>query len=362
MKRFCLVAGGTGGHIFPAIAFGEWLKYHHQKEVEVSFICGSRPLEQEIYEASQISPYFLPISGSPFGIRSLSGKIRRLMEFGSSFKSFKNFLKNQQVDACILFGGYVSFVPLIVCHCKGIPVLMHEQNSVAGRVTRLSSRLGKKVASGWKVCSPLSPDKFHWTGVPVRKFALKEPQEAWGKMGLGEKLPGKRIIGVLGGSLMSQRLIQLLGPMLQAEELGNFYFLFLGGFRLSEIAGKFQGSSVNISVIGKQWDMSNFYSVVDAVVTRGGASTLSEVASLRIPAVVVPWQEAADNHQERNALCFIEQNEGAIWQENDSPKALQECILRILRNTQRTPRCLSEGDESESLWRLISSSIGREIL
>ena len=361
MKSICLVAGGTGGHIFPAIAFGNWIKIH-QKEVEVSFVCGSRPLEQEIYEASQITPLFLPTSGSPFGIRSLSGKMRRLKEFGASFVLFKNFLRNKHVDACVLFGGYVSFVPLMVCHYNGIPTFIHEQNSVAGRVTRLSSRLGKKVASGWRICPPLSSDDFSWTGVPVRRFSLKEPQEAWEKMGLGKKLPEKKIIGVLGGSLMSQRLIQLMRPMLRAQELKDFFFLFLGDSQLAETAREFLGSLGNISVIGKQWDMTNFYSVVDAVVTRGGASTLSEVASLGIPAVVVPWQEAADNHQEKNARCFVEQNDGVIWQENDSPNALQECILRILRNTQRKSRGVSERDESESLWRLISSSIGREII
>ncbi len=361
MKRVCLVAGGTGGHIFPAIAFGKWIT-KHQEEVKVSFVCGSRPLEQEIYEASHITPYYLPTSGSPLGIRSLSGKIRRLKEFGLSFISFKKLLRNCHVDACVLFGGYVSFIPLMVCHLTSVPVFVHEQNSVAGKVTRLSSRLGKKVASGWEVCTPLSPDAFHWTGVPVRGFSLREPKEAWELMALGKKLPEKKIIGVLGGSLMSQRLIQLMGPMLRAQEMRNFFFLFLGDSQLADIAREFHGSPENISVIGKQWDMSNFYSVVDAVVTRGGASTLSELATLGIPAVVVPWQEAADNHQERNALCFIEHNDGAIWHENDSPKAFQECILKILRNTQRPPRSISKGDESESLWRLISSSIGREIL
>ena len=133
------------------------------------------------------------------------------------------------MDACVLFGGYVSFIPLMVCHLTGVPVFVHEPNSVAGKVARLSSRLGKKVASGWEVCTPLSPDAFHWTGVPVRGFSLREPQEAWELMALGKKLPEKKIIGVLGGSLMSQRLIQLMGPMLRAQEMRNFFFLFLAG-------------------------------------------------------------------------------------------------------------------------------------
>lgn len=361
MKHLYIVAGGTGGHIFPAIAFGEWLKTH-RREVSVSFVCGSRTLELEIYEASGIKPIVLPISGSPFGIPSLSGKAKRVRDFFTTFSIFKAILKERPVDACVLFGGYVSFVPLLLCHRARIPTVAHEQNSVAGKVTRLSSTLGKRVASGWNMCSPLSHEKFSYTGIPVRRFELKTPLEAWNSLGLGKTLPVKKIVGVLGGSLMSQRLIQLLCPLLHAPGLEEVAFIIIGVSQLPDAFRHLQDTRRNIFFIEKQWDMSNFFSVVDAVVTRGGASTLAELAALGIPALIIPWRKAADNHQESNARCFLEHNEGALWQEEEPPEILKECILRILRSTRRPERAFSEGDESESILRLISSSSGREII
>jgi UDP-N-acetylglucosamine--N-acetylmuramyl-(pentapeptide) pyrophosphoryl-undecaprenol N-acetylglucosamine transferase len=361
MRKICLVAGGTGGHIFPAIAFGEWMT-KHREEVSVSYVCGSRALEHEIFSSAGLAPVFLPLSGSPFGVRNFAGKMRRWKEIFTSFFAFRRYLKENRLHCCVLFGGYVSFIPLILCHLFRIPLIVHEQNSVAGKVTRLSVKFGKKVASGWNVCTPLSSGSFIRTGVPVRRFVLKGKQEAFKEMGLEPISPKERIIGVLGGSLMSQRLIQLLGTIFQDQELDNVTFLIPSD---SQSLVPMQAERKNLRkfiFIEKQWDMSCFYSVVEAVVTRGGASTLAELISLGIPAVIVPWRDAADNHQEMNARCFLENNDGELWREDESPEALRDYILRILRKKRHMKENFSEGDESESLWRLISSSTGREII
>ncbi len=361
MNHICLVAGGTGGHILPAIAFGEWIRAQH-REVNVSFVCGSRPAEREIYEGLGLKPYVLSTSGSPFGVRGPVKKLSRLKELYRSYFEFKRMIKRHPVDACVLFGGYVSLVPLIACHLSHIPAVVHEQNGVAGRATRLSRYLGKEVASGWSVCTPFSAGEFHVTGIPVRKFTLKSPEEAWKELGFSEPLPKSKIVGVLGGSLISQRLIQLSSAVVNDPIFEGISFLILGALSGDDSTGRKGNGPGDVYVIEKQRDMSGFYSLIDAAVTRGGASTLAELATLGIPAVVVPWPQAADNHQETNACCFVEQNAGKIWREDEAPELLKKSLLTILRMERGSERPFIEGDESESLWRLISSSIGREII
>ncbi|MGI6252625.1 MAG: UDP-N-acetylglucosamine--N-acetylmuramyl-(pentapeptide) pyrophosphoryl-undecaprenol N-acetylglucosamine transferase [Aminivibrio sp.] len=355
MRKICLVAGGTGGHIFPALAFGQWIK-KWGKDVSVSYVCGSRPLESEIYASAGISPLRLPLSGSPFGVSNKAERIKRWWETAVSFFKFMKLSRKEEWDCCVLFGGYVSFPPLAACHLRRIPAIVHEQNAVAGKVTRLASRMGKSIASGWNECLPLPEGSFTATGVPVRSFRPVERQKGWDFLDSGRKFPENAIIGVLGGSLMSKGLVQLLYSIIGDEAFKNYTFLLLGA---SGATGP-EKAPGNVVFIEKQWNMNSFYSVIDGAITRGGASTLSELMLWEIPAVVVPWKLAADGHQERNARRFVELASGEIWSEDDPPELLKEKILRILQKAPTARKILPAGDESERLWRLISSSIGRE--
>jgi len=360
MTKICIVAGGTGGHIFPALAFAEWL-LASGADVSLSFVCGSRLLEKEIYASRGIVPLCLPLSGSPFGTPGIGLRLVRWKETLSSFLSFRAYLRKEECDCCLLFGGYVSFVPLLACHLGGVPVIVHEQNAAAGKVTRLAFRLKKRIATGWSECHPFTPGTFVHTGVPVRSFSARDPGNAWLRLGTGRNFPENTIIGVLGGSLMSERLIQLLSCVVRDKVLQKHTFLFLGASQQLQSA-LFPGDHPeNVIFVEKQWDMTDFFSVIDGAVARGGASTLSELMLWGIPAVVVPWKQAADNHQQRNAECFKKIASGEIWREDEPLEFLKEKILRVLRKARTVRKEFSEGDESERLWRLISSSIGREI-
>jgi len=355
MSRVCLVAGGTGGHIFPALAFAEWLK-DNIRGLSVTFVCGSRPLEREIYGSRGVSPLELPMSGSPFGAPGAGVRARRWRETVSSFFIFLKTARKEEWDCCVLFGGYVSFPPLLACTLGGIPAIVHEQNAASGRVTRIAARMGKKIAAGWDECSPLPEGRFTKTGVPVRKFLPVNKEEGWKSLGTGREFPQNAIIGVLGGSLMSEGLVQLLYSVIRDEALKDFTFILLGA---SE--GACHGKvPENVIFIEKQWDINSFYSVIDGAITRGGASTLSELKLWGIPAVVIPWKLAADNHQEKNARRFVDLASGEIWSEGEPPELLKEKILRLFQKAPTARKKLSAGDESERLWRLISSITGRE--
>ena len=315
MKKILIASGGTGGHIFPAIVFGKSLQ---EKGNIVSWLCGSRELEGAIYRSSGIEPVMLPLSGSPMGTRSVKKIFTRLLDVFRSISLTAKYIKSFKPDEIYLFGGYISFAPLIIAKVKGIPVTLHEQNAVAGRVTRMASRMGAKIITGWPVCEGIKD--FEYTGTPVREPVRIPGDEALKALGVKVR-EGAKIVGVVGGSLGSGPLNEILRK--SAELCPEYEFLFL--------SSKDKHDEGNRHFLPAQWDMNPFYSVCDVIVCRSGGSTLSEALKWGMPAVAIPWPGAMDNHQAKNAAEFVKlSSNGRIFNENDSPENLAELIRGML--------------------------------
>lgn len=318
-KRVLIAAGGTGGHILPAVVFGRWLEARH--EASVSYLAGGRLLEREIYAYFGIEPQILPIEGSPLGVRSPVRMLLRSLALLGSLGTAARCICREKPDVCVLFGGYVSLPPLLICRNRRIPVVIHEQNAVAGRVTRLASRWGAVVASGWGACDGVP--SFLPVGIPVRRPERLLPSRARERMAL--ELPeGGRVVGVAGGSLGSRELAErALAAAASFEKNGDdIVFLFLGD--PPELA-----VPPNVRFVGRQWDMNPFYSLCDVLICRAGGSTLAEALRWGIPAVAVPWERAAGGHQERNARCFEEAGGGVVWREGDG-EPLESALQKLL--------------------------------
>ena len=311
MKNVLIASGGTGGHIFPAIVFGKNLQEHGEV---VEWLCGSRELERTIYNSAGIEPVCLPLAGSPMGTRSITKILGRIADVFRSVAVTSRVMKTFRPDEVYLFGGYISFAPLLLAKVKGIPVTLHEQNTVAGRVTRLASKLGAKILTGWPVCEGIKD--FTYFGIPVREPVRLEREEALRKLGLN--LPaGAKIVGVAGGSLGSGPLSEILKKA--ASLCKGYEFVFL-----SSKARKDEG---NTHFIPSQWDMNPFYSVSDILVCRAGGSTLAEALKWGMPTITIPWLGAMDNHQEKNAQEFVKlAANGHIFHENDNPEKLAGII------------------------------------
>lgn len=311
--RVLVASGGTGGHIFPSIVLGR--SFEEQGGI-VKWLCGSRKLEREIYSSSGISPIILPIEGSPFGTKSITkifgrifGIVRAFFMTWKLFNSFKPHL-------IYLFGGYVSFAPLIVAKMKGLPVILHEQNAVAGKVTRLASKWGAAIITGWPKCEGIKD--FEYFGTPVREPVRLARDEALRKLDIN--IPdGAKIIGIAGGSLGSGPLSEILRKT--ADLCGEYEFVFL--------SSKERKDDGNKHFIPSQWDMNPFYSICDLLVCRAGGSTLAEVLKWEIPAVVIAWPGAADNHQVKNAAEFVKLSKNSrTFDENDTPENLAKIIRK----------------------------------
>jgi UDP-N-acetylglucosamine--N-acetylmuramyl-(pentapeptide) pyrophosphoryl-undecaprenol N-acetylglucosamine transferase len=246
-----------------------------------------------------------------------------------------------------MFGSYVSAAPLLWCKWLGVPAIAHEQNACAGKVTKLAARLGIPVASGWRECSGVS-GAFH-TGVPVRSFERLSRQEAASMLSL-EIEDGDLAIGVAGGSLGSAPLTALIGKLSgdSAKTAGRrIVFVVLGDGNGASFGG-------NVRFVGRRWDLAPFYSLCDAVICRGGASTLAELAAFGIPALTIPWGGAADSHQDANARAFSSMTGNLAWVEKEQEGSLDEAFDELLKrasNARRNAGDFVNDETSAALWR-----------
>ncbi|GHV45820.1 UDP diphospho-muramoyl pentapeptide beta-N acetylglucosaminyl transferase [Synergistales bacterium] len=355
VKKVLIAAGGTGGHIFPALAFGEWIQ-EEKKARSVVYISGSRALELEIYNSRGVKPICLSLGGSPLGASSGVLKLRRCFELFSAFLRVGTLFFREKPDACFLFGSYVSLPFLFWSFILRVPVALHEQNSCAGKVTRLASFLGVPIASGWEECRGLSKP-FTPVGVPIRRLEKISKPDAASILGL-DIGRADFVVGVIGGSIGSASIQNITRQIAQNKK--NFVFAALGNQPSSE------GVSENIRFLGKHWDMTPFYSVVDAVICRAGASTLAELMAYDIPALVVPWMSSADGHQELNAQNFSRLTGNPIWiqKETDTDYLdLDNAFERLIeisnnkrdknQNRKADNSAFDKSEQSKSLWRIL---------
>ncbi|EFC92149.1 Undecaprenyldiphospho-muramoylpentapeptidebeta-N -acetylglucosaminyltransferase [Dethiosulfovibrio peptidovorans DSM 11002] len=354
--KIILVAGGTGGHITPAIAFGN---SRREAGDQVYYVCGSRSMEKNIYENHNVSPFILPVEGSPLGIKTLRSVFERSWNMIKSIAIMYKKVNEINPDCLILFGGYISFPALVVSKFVKSPVFIHEQNVVAGKVSRIASRWKVPVATGWHKCKGV---KGVFTGTPTRKFRKLSRGASLDELGLTDAVGEEdRVIVLLGGSLGSSSLIDLVSITSSMVEFVRCFFIVLGTDE-DRVENK-------VAYLSNRWDMSPIYGVADMVICRAGGATLAEIGELGIPAVVVPWEKASDGHQYENALSFLEDKKSVrIWTPQMGIAELVKIIDELENDISRKPNTeygelkelknsTDDDNAVSALWRLILSHI-----
>ena len=332
-----MVAGGTGGHLIPAIAFGQWLSSHH---VSWSLATGSRPLERQICEAHGVHAHYLPIVGSPLG-GGLKKAPGRTLDLVRTYRAAKKLIREEASTACLLFGGYLSLPVFWAARQAGIRTMTHEQNVLAGRGNRMLARLGCPVASGWSECRGIS--RFQYTGIPVRAMSLTDRAEAQRLLLKKPLEKGKKLAVVVGGSLGSRGIGEDLERLSNMVESKAWFFLFVG-------AASGSVSFDNALTVEPQWNMTLAYSAADLVISRAGGATLAEIEALRLRALVVPWEGSAGGHQLANAQLFNKETGTPYW---TGDEGLSDAFSRAAGRELRWPEGRSGG--SEALWDALQS-------
>ncbi len=305
------MAGGTGGHIIPSVVFGTWL----EKEVGISkikYYTGNRPLEQKIFSfyKKKIKP--LALSGSPRGTRGISALLRFFSMVYITGGLFFSFFFNPP-RGLFLFGGYLCVPFIAVAKILGIPTVIHEQNALAGRTTRLGARFRIPICIGWPQCTFLDNTDAVFTGIPVRALRHLHVLDAWNKLVPDRPFPSGKIILVFGGSLGSSLLFDLALRLATHEDYKDCHFLVIAKEKkLFE-----EKKEKNMTLVEPQWDMSPLYILASAVIARGGGSTLAELLAYHIPGLIIPLSKSADGHQEQNARFFKDLGGGDLWKEEE---------------------------------------------
>jgi UDP-N-acetylglucosamine--N-acetylmuramyl-(pentapeptide) pyrophosphoryl-undecaprenol N-acetylglucosamine transferase len=296
-----IACGGTGGHLFPGLAVAEeWTA----RGGEVLLLVSEKKIDQEArrkypqYRFETIPAIGKPATFSPKMLPFLWQLWRTMGRCGGLLKDFK-------ADAVLGMGGFTSLPPCGAAKKSGLPAFVHDSNALPGKANRLTAKFCRQVFIGLEPARSFFPAKqVTLTGTPVRAEmrALPGRAEAAAKFGLD---PARPTLLVTGGSQGARRLNSLVALAFADFPAGTQVLHVAGPLDEARVAEE-AGGRDGYRVIGFCDDMPAAYAVADAVLSRSGASSMTELAFLGLPSILVPFPYAADDHQTRNGEVFAQ--------------------------------------------------------
>ena len=311
--KFIISGGGTGGHIYPAVAIANELKIKYP-DAEFLFVGAKDRMEMEKVPEAGYVIKGLWISGLQ---RSLS--IKNLMfpfKLISSLLASKKILKKFKPDAAIGTGGYASAPLLKVASNKGIPCLIQEQNSHAGITNKWLSNKVKSICVAYEGMEKFFPsEKIKLTGNPVRQDLIDIDSKREEGLAFYKLDPSKKTILVLGGSLGAKRINELIDDSLGLFSKLEVQVIWQCGRFYYEIY-KDKGSG-NLQVHAFLNRMDLVYAATDIIISRAGALSVSELCLVGKPVVFIPSPNVAEDHQTKNALAISKMNAALLIKESE---------------------------------------------
>lgn len=297
-RRVLLAAGGTGGHFYPGYVLGRALR---ERGFEALFLVREDDPAGKVLQANNLPFVEVPLTGLP---RRLSPELLRFAwRLARSLRLVRHVVLDFRPDVVVGMGGYLTVPAAFAAWSQGIPVLLHESNSMLGLANRACLPFSRLLALGLPFERP-PRGRFLLSGTPVRPelWRLPEPETARRALGLAPDVP---VVLVFGGSQGARSLNQLVpkGLRLLAERgTGPFQVLHLPGAKEADaVRQAYAGAGFAAAVLPYLHEMERGYAAADVVVSRSGASTLAELAATSRPAVLIPFPFSAAGHQEANA-------------------------------------------------------------
>ena len=323
--------GGTGGHIFPALSIANEIRRRHP-EAHILFVGAEGRMEMEKVPAAGYEIKGLPVSG--FDRTHLLRNFKVLFRLGKSLRMAGKIVEEFKPDIAIGVGGYASGPVLKAAQRRSIPTLLQEQNSFAGVTNKLLAKKASCICVAYEGMERFFPaDKIVLTGNPVRRNLLEctaTPQQARQALGLQ---PDLRTILIVGGSLGARTVNHAMIAGLEriaAEDnvqvlwqCGKFY-----DDECREALAKVNAPNVHRQPFIAAMDMA--YRAADLVVSRAGASSISELQLLGKAAILVPSPNVAEDHQTKNALALVDRNAAIMVRDADAVANLTATMLRTV--------------------------------
>ena len=350
--RFIVSGGGTGGHIYPAIAIANELKVRYPN-AEFLFVGASDRMEMEKVPQAGYEIVGLWISGLQ---RSLS--VRNLMFpfklISSLMKSF-GILKRFKPDVAIGTGGYASAPLLKVASWKSIPSIIQEQNSHAGITNKWLSNSVETVCTAYEGMNRFFPaEKVVLTGNPVRQDLLEiasKRKEAQQFFKLQSTL---KTILVLGGSLGARKINQLIDAALPFFKTENIQLIWQCGKLYKEQYVSKSNATIQVHPFLNRMDLA--YAAADIIISRAGALSVSELCLVGKPVVFIPSPNVSEDHQTKNAISISEKNAAILLRESDAEGAFETTISSLLQDEYKQQQL------SENIKKLAKPNAAKDIV
>ena len=326
--------GGTGGHIYPAIAIANtWReKYPSSK---ILFVGALGKMEMQKVPDAGYKIKGLPVAGLQ---RSLS-----LENLKFPFKLLNSLMKASKIvrefrpDVVVGVGGYASGPVLFAAQRKGIPTLVQEQNSYAGLTNKILAKRAKKICVAYPDMERFFPaDRISYTGNPVRKDILDLSGKREKAIDHFSLEPEKKTLLVLGGSLGARTLNQaVLKDMEKLDQAGYQVLWQCGKFYYNEMKEKTQEaglSSVHLYEFIREMDLA--YAAADVIVSRAGALSVSELSLVGKPVIFIPSPNVAEDHQTKNAMAYVQHDAAWLLKDSEAVGQLENKVDQLMKDAK----------------------------
>lgn len=330
--RIILSGGGTGGHIYPAIAIANELKSRFP-DAEFLFVGAMDKMEMEKVPEAGYKIEGLWISGiqRKLTLKNLAFPFKLIISLLRSRKILKTFKPNVAIGT----GGFASGPLLQVATFKNIPSLIQEQNSYPGITNKLLSKKVDKICVAYDGLERFFPkDKIVKTGNPIRQDLLEIDNKSIKAKDTFRLKHGKHTLLVLGGSLGSRRINELIEKELEFFQTHNVQVIWQCG-KLYYQEYKFYNNQEDVQVHAFLNNMDFAYAASDIIISRAGAGSVSELCVVGKPVVFIPSPNVAEDHQTKNAKAIVEKNAALMIKESDLEIDFENMFSQLVNNMER---------------------------
>lgn len=330
--KFIVSGGGTGGHIFPAISIANALKKRFP-DADILFVGAIGRMEMERVPAAGYKIEGLPVSG--FDRKNMLRNVKVMINLLRSILKARSIIKSFKPEIAIGVGGYASAPVLRAASAYGIPTLIQEQNSYAGVTNKLLSKKASRICVAYDNMEKFFPaDKIIKTGNPVRQDLFNveaKGKEAYDFFGF---TPEKKTLLIVGGSLGARTINQSIAAHLEILSKSGIQIIWQTGKFYIENARKdaepYKSPALLVTDFVSRMDYA--YAIADLVISRAGASSISELCLLSKPTILVPSPNVAEDHQTQNALALVRKDAAVMIKDVEAKETLIIKALKLIEN------------------------------
>lgn len=330
--RIIIAGGGTGGHIFPAIAIANALK-KIEPDIEILFVGAKGKMEMDKIPEAGYKIVGLTIAG--YNRSSLMKNIALPFKLVKSFFEVTTILKKFKPAAVIGVGGYSSFPMLRLAQTRRIPTFIHESNSLPGKSNVMLGKRATEIFVATEKMERYFPaNKTVLTGNPVREIFSKNIPKDDALKFFGLKA-GMKTIFIMGGSLGAKSINETIEANIDAFKKNNLQLIWQTGKLFAERAAKAEEDRGNIWTNAFINKMEYAYNAADIVVARAGAMTIAELCVVGKPAIFVPYPFAAEDHQAVNAMALVQKDAAVMVRDEDVKTNLMTSLLDLASDGEK---------------------------